>query len=1266
MVARRARTLAGFGSSGPVGRHDPVFRLTAALTARRLAEAALGGCLLVFGATVLAYATGGAESAALALGPLSFMGLATAVLLVAGGAALLLPSKKGWRSLQAMLGAAVALGALATLLSYAAGDAEAGRWRVFLSALFDGEVVLNWPGRLSLPVALALLCAGAVLVLTPRVASERGYILLQVLTGIVAYVGAFGIIIHASGLGILCETSPLLASLGWPASMAVLALGIGVGLRLAGRSWFARFYLGRPERQVFAGTLALMLLLLTVSWSVGMGMFVKDAVTRIEKAELESLRGNSAVLEDIIWETRTEAAEVLALCRLGELLSRSAADEAVEAEIRRVIGISRHNGLGHVAVRSADSTLAVSAGSSQRRAAVSMGLRNPQDASLVWADRLVLIVQDHILDGDRRVGLAQSELSLDRADARIWAWQASDDGRRTVLCGAGEDGPVCVQLGGGRVSEYESRWVSTALDGAHGVQRVSGPGRPDRMLTYGPVGDTGLIMIDEVPTGKLLAPLHTQSHQAVAMLLALAAGGTLIIYWRTGPSLRRLAVLQAELQAIVRNVPAGIVTMDSSGRIVSANPRAEQILGRSVLEGQQLSGFIDGAQGLGARELQNLASPSGDGNAGAGFREVAVATADGGVCPVELAIGECAVAGRERFVAVLIDATERKRFEEKLKSWAHVFEHGGWGVLIAGPDGRTKNLNSAFARMHGYTVQEALQLPAEHFFAEEARGELVRLMEEVRARGRARCESLRRRADGTVFPALIDLSVVRDDEGRVRYEVMNVQDISEIRRASEALRRNEALLRRVLETLPVGVWVADASGTIVLGNSADQRIWGGARYEDVAQYKGWRIGSEKNIEPGEWGLMRALTRGEAVLDEVINIQAFDGSLKSILHSSVPLLDESGRVQGAIAVNEDITERERAAEALRQSHEFFRSIFQDTSVGVALIAPDGRWLAANRALTRIIGYSEDELLGMAFQDVTHPDDLEKDVSLLEGMLSGRLGHHQGMEKRYLRKGGGMVWVLLSVSLVRNENAEPEYFIAQIQDISERKAVEEELLRSREQLRELAAHHEAVREEERKRIAMEVHDELGQLLTALKIEISLVRMRFAGDPELTGRIAQMRRLVEETISMVRNVANHLRPTALNLGLAAALEWLTQDFSKRTQVPCTLEIWGDDAGLSDRHITALFRIVQESLTNVARHARAQAVSIRLEHGDGWLSLEVQDDGRGFDTRLIGGTESFGLLGIRERVVMLGGTVRFVSEPGKGTTIVIRIPLAPAGAGQ
>jgi signal transduction histidine kinase len=239
-------------------------------------------------------------------------------------------------------------------------------------------------------------------------------------------------------------------------------------------------------------------------------------------------------------------------------------------------------------------------------------------------------------------------------------------------------------------------------------------------------------------------------------------------------------------------------------------------------------------------------------------------------------------------------------------------------------------------------------------------------------------------------------------------------------------------------------------------------------------------------------------------------------------------------------------------------------------------------------------------------------------------------------------------------------EPPRLVGVLQDITERKRVENELLLSRQRLRALSANEEVLIEEERRHIAREVHDELGQALTALKMELSLLGQRFGGDPALAAQVERMSAMVDGTLDVVRHVASNLRPSALDFGLVAAIEWLAEDFGLRWEMPCGLHLDGHEVALSDARSTALFRVVQESLTNVARHARARRVDIRIASDGATLQLTVSDDGVGFDpTAAQERRGSFGLLGMRERALKIGARLRLHSRAGSGTTIDVELPL-------
>jgi len=231
---------------------------------------------------------------------------------------------------------------------------------------------------------------------------------------------------------------------------------------------------------------------------------------------------------------------------------------------------------------------------------------------------------------------------------------------------------------------------------------------------------------------------------------------------------------------------------------------------------------------------------------------------------------------------------------------------------------------------------------------------------------------------------------------------------------------------------------------------------------------------------------------------------------------------------------------------------------------------------------------------------------------------------------------------------------------ILNITESKKSEHALQQSEKLLRELSAHGEIVREEERKRVAREVHDELGQALTVLRMDVSLLCLNFSEKhPQMLSQLQSMKDKVDKTIKIMRHITSTLRPISLDLGLVAGLEWLVEEFVSHAGINCQLQVNGpEDVMLDDGRATALFRIVQESLTNVVKHAEASEVNVFIDfEKNEFICLEIRDDGKGFipKTRKTG---SFGLIGINERAMMLGGTCRINSALGNGTCVVVCIP--------
>jgi signal transduction histidine kinase len=230
-----------------------------------------------------------------------------------------------------------------------------------------------------------------------------------------------------------------------------------------------------------------------------------------------------------------------------------------------------------------------------------------------------------------------------------------------------------------------------------------------------------------------------------------------------------------------------------------------------------------------------------------------------------------------------------------------------------------------------------------------------------------------------------------------------------------------------------------------------------------------------------------------------------------------------------------------------------------------------------------------------------------------------------------------------------------------DRRERQRAEDKLRRSLDQLRALTSYLQYVREEERTRIAREVHDELGQALTGLKLDMSWLAARLGRNARLVqDKVKTMVDHIDETIQTVRRIATELRPGILDsLGLVAALEWQANEFQSRTGIPCHVEATVDDSQLQQQFATVFFRIYQETLTNIIRHAKATRVDVKLMEEASALVLTVKDNGRGISEEEIANTRSIGLVGMRERAMLIGGEIALQGAPGKGTTMTLRVPL-------
>ncbi len=487
-------------------------------------------------------------------------------------------------------------------------------------------------------------------------------------------------------------------------------------------------------------------------------------------------------------------------------------------------------------------------------------------------------------------------------------------------------------------------------------------------------------------------------------------------------------------------------------------------------------------------------------------------------------------------------------------------------------------------------------------------------------------------------------------------------------RQRKALREAERRFQSLFDEVPVGLFRVARDGTILDANPALMDMLGYPDRESLAHVKAISFFAE----PSErHSLLNQLKRtGIARLFEA-HFYRRDGKIIWTEVNARAIRNASSQVvhyEGSLG---DITARKDAERALRESEARKGAILDSALDAIITVDDRGRVNEFNPAAEKMFNQPRGSVMGKELAELIIPAALrDKHRRGLKRYLAGGPGSMLGkrVETTAIRADGKDFPVELTINQVTLEG--PPLFTGFVRDITDRKRAEMQLRDSREQLRALAAYLQSVREEERTRIAREVHDELGQTLTALKSDLAWLEKRMAelSDTvelqQFEEKLKELPGRVDGIIATVRKIATELRPPVLDdLGLEAAVEWQIREFEKRTGIKCRFSGGLKHVDLGPDRATAVFRIFQETLTNIVRHAEATQVTIRLREESDKLILEVQDNGRGMAGRELSGTRSLGLLGMRERATMLDGEINIIGRQGKGTTVGVRIPIQRPG---
>lgn len=509
-----------------------------------------------------------------------------------------------------------------------------------------------------------------------------------------------------------------------------------------------------------------------------------------------------------------------------------------------------------------------------------------------------------------------------------------------------------------------------------------------------------------------------------------------------------------------------------------------------------------------------------------------------------------------------------------------------------------------------------------------------------------------RRNDGTYLNIYDRGYIIRNSNGVAIRMIGSMVDMTQVLKAQKQVAESENRLRTIFNSEPECIKLLDSKGLLLDMNPAGLNMIEADSLEQVKNKSVLGIVNEDD-RTAFANLCQEVFKGNPG-KLIFSITGLKGTPRWMETHAVPMRDASGKITALLAVTRDISDKRKAEEQLIINERKYRTLVEQAIDAIAVYDENGKLLDVNTGAINLLGYTREELQQMYLKDVLTEDEIKVRPVQYDVLKTGK----STVKQRAMRRKDGSI----VQTEVRSQQLPDGRFLSVIRDLSDRIKAEEELKESYKAIRTLTDHLQKVREEERAHIAREIHDQLGQQLTVLKMDVAWLNKKIdaADESPLKIKMKELLTMLDDTVKTVRRISSELRPSLLDdMGLFTAIEWHLEDFSKRTGLETSLLAGKEPEKLPDNIKTGLYRIFQESLTNVVRHANATKVIIRAEVNDNMLVLSIADNGTGFDVSKIKSKKTFGILGMQERSAMMGGNYSITSAPGKGTTIVVSVPI-------
>ncbi len=496
----------------------------------------------------------------------------------------------------------------------------------------------------------------------------------------------------------------------------------------------------------------------------------------------------------------------------------------------------------------------------------------------------------------------------------------------------------------------------------------------------------------------------------------------------------------------------------------------------------------------------------------------------------------------------------------------------------------------------------------------------------------------------------------RDAAGKPTRCIGTHKDISDSKNKELLLAHERYLLNALMDYSPESIYFKDLDSRFIRINNSSAQSFGYANASEAIGKSDFDFFSIEYATKTFNDEQHIIQTGKPIIEEEKG-DWLDGRVTWGLSNKMPLRDAGGEIVGTFGISINITERKLAEQALRESEQYTNSILSVIPDLIFVLSADGIFLDFKSGNSDDLAMPVEEFIGKNIYDVISKSISNKVKLAIDATLENRKASTIEYKLKVDARLNSFECVIVPFGEAK--------VIAMIRNISMRKQVEEALRTSQEQLKNFAAHLQDVREEERVLLAREIHDELGQILIALKIDLGMLKQTVArrtqdADKEATlQQFEQVFNLLDKTIRTTRKIMTGLRPEVLEMiGFSEAARLHVSEFEQRHHLNCTFKNSTSDLHLNSQQSLALFRILQEALTNVVKHANATLVAVNLNMQDGVLTMKVEDNGKGLEVNRKVKGDSYGLIGMRERVFLLNGELSITGKPGKGTCVSVEMP--------